>query len=311
MLNKIKRFIKNITNSDYRFLMVTNLTTKYDSWPDDKYLQRKYKAITGKGLSLHNPITFNEKIQWLKLYDRNEIYTTMVDKHLVKEYVACKIGYKYIIPTIAVWNSPHEVDFSILPERFVIKCNHNSGKGMYICKDKTFIDSKQIIADLKKGFDENYFLHGREWPYKNVKRKIIAETFLEDSISGLTDYKVHVFNGVPKFILVCRDRFSESGLTEDFFTPEWEHISVKRPNIPNSSIDIVKPEQLDEILDLSKKLAKDIPFVRVDFYIVKNQVYFSELTFYPASGFSSFEPEEWDYTFGSWLKLPNKEQHRS
>lgn len=307
MVSKAKSIVKYLTNCDYRFIINSNVFHKYDSWSDEIFLKRRYRAAFGKELSLSNPVNFNEKLQWLKLYDRNPLYTQMVDKHLVKSYVANLVGEKYIIPTIGVWNDPDEIDFDKLPNQFALKCNHNSGTGMYICKDKDKLDVEKVSRGLKKGLCEDYYLKSREWPYKDVERKVIAEQYIADGDNGLTDYKVHVFNGVPRFILVCKDRFSDKGLTEDFFTPEWKRLDVKRPNILNSTADIEKPAQLEEILELSKKLSKDIPFVRVDFYIVKNQVFFSELTFYPASGFSAFEPEEWDYTFGTWLKLPNKE----
>ena len=260
----------------------------------------------GKTLNLSSPRTFNEKLQYLKLYDHNPVYTKLVDKVEVKDYVTERIGNKYIVPTIGVWSSPDEIRFDSLPQKFVMKCNHNSGLGMCICKDKEKLDICKVKKELTKGLKQNYYLARREWPYKDVPRKIIAEQYLENSEEGgLTDYKIHCFNGVPRFILVCKDRFAEKGLTEDFFTPEWEHMSVKRPQIPNAEAPISKPEKLDEMLVLAEKLAKDIPFVRVDFYYVDDRIYFSELTFFPAAGFVPFEPEEWDEVFGDWLVFPD------
>lgn len=300
---KIKKYL---FDESYRF-MVNSYLGLYDKLKDDKYLQRKFKFKMGKTLDLSSPSTFSEKLQYLKLYDHNPVYTKLVDKVVVKEYVADMIGEQYIIPTIGVWNSPNEIDFNFLPQKFVMKCNHNSGLGMYICKDKAKLDICQVKKELTRGLKQNYYLAEREWPYKNVPRKILAEQYLENSeTSGLTDYKIHCFNGVPRFILVCQDRFAESGLTEDFFTPEWEHMSVKRPNIPNATTPISKPEKLDEMLALAEKLAKDIPFIRVDFYFVDGKIYFSELTFFPAAGFAPFEPEEWDKIFGDWLVLPQR-----
>lgn len=297
---------KYISNESYRF-SVNSYLGLYDKWDDDKFLQRKFELKMGKPLSLSSPITFSEKLQYLKLYDRNPLYTTLVDKVAVKDHVAATIGEQYIIPTIGVWDSPDEIDFDLLPQKFAMKCNHNSGLGMYICKDKAKLDIPEVKKSLTKGLRQNYYLAEREWPYKDVPRKVLAEQYLENSeAGGLTDYKIHCFNGVPRFILVCRDRFAKSGLTEDFFTPGWEHMNVKRPKIPNAATPAPKPEKLDEMLSLAEKLAKDIPFVRVDFYFVDGKIYFSELTFFPAAGFAPFEPEEWDKTFGDWLVLPDK-----
>ena len=199
-----------------------------------------------------------------------------------------------------------EIDFEALPNQFAMKCNHNSGLGMCICKDKAKLNIPKVKKALRRGIKENYYLSGREWPYKDVPRKIIAEQFLQSDAGGLTDYKIHCFNGVPKFILVCRDRFAESGLTEDFYTPEWEHMDLKRPNVPNAVVPVPKPEKLDEMLMLAEKLSKGIPFIRIDFYLVQGRIYFSELTFYPSSGMVGYEPPEWDQIFGEWLDLPDK-----
>lgn len=301
----VKVISRYVFDSDYRFLICAKLGI-YNSLSDLEYLLRKFSAIMDYRLGLDDPVTFNERLQWLKLYDRRPEYTVMVDKYKVRDYIAEKIGVQYLIPLIGVWNDPDEIDFSALPERFVLKCNHNSGLGMCICKDKQQLDIPKVKKELRKGLKQDYYLTGREWPYKNVPRKIIAEQFLQSDAGGLTDYKIHCFNGVPKFILVCKDRFTESGLTEDFYTTEWEHMPVKRPKIPNAVAPSAKPEKLSEMLQLAAKLSKNIPFLRVDFYIVDNKIYFSELTFFPASGFEKFEPEEWDRTFGDWLVLPHK-----
>lgn len=275
-----------------------------DFIPDRRFISMRFERALNKKLSFDAPVTFNEKLQWLKLYDRKPEYTVMVDKYAVKQYVADSIGEEYIIKNLGVWDSPDKIDFDALPESFVLKCNHNSGLGMCICRDKSKLDIFKTRKELKKGLKQDYYLTGREWPYKDVPRKIIAEPFLKSDEGGLIDYKIHCFNGAPKFVLVCCDRFSKSGLTEDFYTPTWEHMNVKRPNIPNAEKTIPKPEKLEEMLVLAEKLARNIPFVRVDFYFTDDRIYFSELTFFPASGFVSFEPEEWDNTFGEWLALP-------
>lgn len=300
----IKKIRKYLCDPRYRFVIDAGVFHRYDSMNDTQFIERMYEAKLKTIPNLDKPITFNEKLQWLKLNDRHPEYTIMVDKHLVKKYISDRIGEQYVIPTLGVWDSPDKIDFDTLPKQFVLKCNHNSGLGMYICRDKSKMDIPKVKKGLQKGIKQDYYLTGREWPYKDIPRKFIAEAFLSDGNPDLIDYKVHNFNGEQKCILVCKDRFQPSGLTEDFFTPVWEHLPVKRPKHPWSSSPIEKPAQLDEILELSRKLSKDIPFLRTDFYIVNGKVYFSELTFYPASGFESYEPEEWDEIFGSWLKLP-------
>ncbi len=302
---KIQKIFKFLVNPRYRFLFNSSVLHVYDNLADYNYLSKKYAAIFNEQISLNYPKKFNEKMQWLKLYDHKPAYTTMVDKYKAREYIKKKIGEQYLIPLVGVWDSIDDIDFDVLPNKFVIKCNHNSGLGMCICKDKSKLDIKKVKKGLKKGLKQDYYLTGREWPYKDVPRKIIAEKFLENNEAGLTDYKIHCFNGVPKCILVCKDRFSAGGLTEDFFSTDWEHMEVKRPNIPNSKAIIPKPEKLDEMLCLAKKLSKNIPFLRVDFYFVDGKIYFSEFTFFPASGFAPFEPAEWDNVFGEWLELPN------
>ena len=300
----MNKFIRYFLDKDYRKLIQCNLG-KYNWMGDYKFLKMKYSLCMGVALNIVSPSTYNEKLQWLKLYDRKPEYVVMVDKYKVREYIAEKIGEEYLIPLIGVWDSPDQIDFASLPHQFAMKCNHNSGLGMCICTDKSKLDTEKVKKDLARGLKQDYYLTSREWPYKDVPRKIIAEKFLKSDVGGLTDYKIHCFNGVPKFILVCSDRFTESGLTEDFYTTEWNLMPVKRPNIPHAKELHQRPERLDEMLELAAKLSENIPFLRVDFYYVEEKIYFSELTFFPASGFAPFEPEEWDRTFGEWLELPN------
>lgn len=296
--------IKNLlTDKLIRFNYIAKIGL-LDSVSDKQFLIIKYRRAFSKDISIDMPLGFNEKLQWLKLYDRKPEYTIMVDKYRVREFVSKKIGKQYLIPLIGVWNSPDEIDFIKLPNKFAMKCNHNSGLGMCICTDKSRLDVKTVRKDLEKGLKQDYYLTGREWPYKDVPRKIIAEQYMKSDEGGLTDYKIHCFNGVPKLVLVCKDRFADTGLTEDFFTPEWEHLDIRRPAHPNSMKDIPKPEKLSEMLSLAEQLSENIPFIRVDFYIVENQIYFSELTFFPASGFEKFVPEKWDKILGDWLELP-------
>lgn len=299
----IVKILKYITDLDYRF-RVNAKRGKYDGIFDKEYIQRKYMSCLGQSIKFEYIESFNEKLQWLKLYDRRPEYTIMVDKYRVRDYIENKIGAEYLVPLLGVWNNPDDIDFKVLPEQFVLKCNHNSGLGMCICKDKKQLNISKVRKALRKGLKQDYYLTSREWPYKDVPRKIIAEQFLQSNDSGLTDYKVHCFNGEPKLILVCKDRFSNTGLTEDFFSKEWEHLDMRRPSYPNAKQTIPKPDELPQLLELAKKLSKDIPFLRVDFYIVDHKIYFSELTFFPAAGFEKFIPEKWDEILGSWLSLP-------
>lgn len=296
---------KYINDADYRFL-INSGAGFCNRMEDEEFIKRKFRICIGKNPALKKPVTFNEKLQWLKLYYRKSEYTIMADKYRVRDYISEKIGEQYLIPLLGVWDHPDEIDFDALPDKFVLKCNHNSGLGMCICKDKSALNLKKVKAELNRGLKQDYYLTGREWPYKDVPRKIIAEQYMKSEAGGLTDYKIHCFNGEPKLILVCKDRFLETGLTEDFFSSDWEHLDIRRPKHPNASAPIKKPEELDEMLRLAAILSKDIPFLRVDFYIVDHKIYFSELTFYPASGFDKFVPEIWDNILGDWLKLPEK-----
>lgn len=301
----LRKGIKYITSPDYRFLLNASMGL-HDRMPDPEFLTRKYKACMGRKLSLDAPVTFNEKLQWLKLHDRRPEYTVMADKFAVRDYIAEKLGSQYLIPLLGVWDDPEDIDFDALPDQFVLKCNHNSGLGMCICKDRSGLDIPKVKAELRKGLQQDYYLNSREWVYKDIPRKIICEQFMTNGGRELEDYKIHNFNGEAKFVLVCRDRFSDTGLTEDFLTPQWEHMPIKRPTLANASTPIPKPEQLEQMLEFSRILSKDIPFVRTDFYVIEGQVYFGEITFFPASGMAPFEPEIWDAKFGSWLNLPKK-----
>lgn len=303
---KIKRYLnalyKFITNKDYRFLILSGQGF-YDNMDDEAYLKRKYKACMGKEIHLDSPQTFNEKLQWLKLYDRKPEYTTMVDKYAVKKYVADIIGEEYIIPTLGVWNHFDEIDFDKLPNQFVLKCTHDSG-GIVICKDKNKLDLKSAKKKIEKSLKQNYYWSGREWPYKDVKPRIIAEEYMIDE-SGyeLKDYKFFCFNGEPKMMFIATDRGSDTKF--DFYDMEFNHLPFTNGH-PNANKQIKKPKNYSTMLALSAKLSFGIPHVRVDFYNINGKIYFGELTFFHWSGLVPFEPEEWDYKLGSWLKLPER-----
>lgn len=301
-MNIIAKLMKYLTDPHFR--KKTNLAHgMYDSMDDAEYLKLAFELNLGTKLNLESPETFNEKLQWLKLYDRRPEYTTMVDKYEVKKYVADRIGAEYLIPTLGVWDSFDEIDFDSLPQQFVLKCTHDSG-GLVICKDKSVFDVKAAKNKINQSLKRNFFFFGREWPYKDVKPRIIAEKYMEDAGSEvLNDYKLMCFNGKVKCSFVCSERFSEDGLKVTFFDRDWNVMPFER-HYPRSQCPIAKPSSYDDMVRLAEQLSKDIPFVRVDFYEVSGKIYFGELTFYPGSGFEEFEPFEWDKTLGSWIELP-------
>lgn len=272
--------------------------------PDKMFLKLLYRANLGKRLNLENPQTYNEKLQWLKLYDHKDIYTTMVDKHEVKKYVADIIGEEYIIPTLAVYDNFDQIDFDALPDQFVLKCTHDSG-GLVICKDKSQLDKAVARKTLEKSLKNNFFYQWREWPYKNVKPRIIAEQFMEDSVTKeLRDYKFFCFDGVAKALFIATERQASEETKFDFFDMDYNHLDMRHGH-PNAEVLPQKPVCFEKMRELAEKLSVGIPQVRVDFYEVDGKVYFGELTFFHHGGLVPFEPEEWDYTFGSWIKLPS------
>lgn len=301
----IKKFIKKgllfITSKQYRTKILAWLGM-YDSLSDEEYIRKMYYCYFGREIDLDNPKTFNEKLQWLKLNDRKNEYTSIVDKYEIKRVLTEQIGEKYVVPTYGVWDSFKEIDFNLLPDRFVLKTTHDSG-GVVICRSKKSFDLKNAKKILNHSLKNNYYKHTREWPYKNVKPRIIAEMFLDNDNEEIDDYKVHCFNGEPKITLVCSDRHSPSGLTEDFYDNDWNHLNLKRPGVPNSKKSHNKPANFDEMLSISRILSKNHPFIRVDFYIVKDRLYIGELTFYPSGGFDGYEPEEYDMILGNWIDL--------
>lgn len=269
---------------------------------DKKFIEYRFLSEMGYKLNLKSPQTFNEKLQWLKLYDRNPEYTKMVDKYEVREYIKEKIGEEYLIPLIGVYDKFDDIDFDKLSNQFVIKCNHDSG-GLIICKDKNRLDIETARKKINRSLKTNYYYSGREWPYKNVKPKILIEKYMEDSNkSDLIDYKLFCFNGIPKIVLVCSERFSSSNMCETWFDMNWKLIDMTESGHRVDST-ISKPKQLKKMVELSKKLSKNIPFIRVDWYEIGNKLYFGELTFYPASGFEKFEPKEWNKKIGDMLSI--------
>ena len=269
---------------------------------DKKYLKLRYRLIFGRKLNMNNPKSFNEKLQWLKVNDHNEKYIEMVDKVLVKDYISKIIGSEYIIKTYGIYDNFDDIDFSKLPNQFVIKCNHDSG-GLVICKDKKKFNKKEAKKKIERCLEKNYYYLNREWPYSKIKSKIIIEEYMEDKNSNeLIDYKIMCFNGDPKMLFTCTDRYSD-GLKVTFYDLDWNVLPFKR-HYPSAKKKIKKPNNFKKMIEFSKKISKNISFIRVDWYEINGKLYFGECTFYPGSGFEEFTPDEWDYKVGELLKLP-------
>ncbi|OBY11661.1 ATP-grasp fold amidoligase family protein [Clostridium paraputrificum] len=277
------------------------------NWMNDEiYLKIAYYARMHKKLNLDKPKTYNEKLQWLKIHDRNPLYTTMVDKYAVKDYVSKIIGEEYIIPTLGVWDNFDDIDFSILPDQFVLKCTHDSG-GLVICRGKSKFDIKSAKKKINKSLKSNFYYSGREWPYKDVKPRIIAEKYMEDKTGQLPDYKFFCFDGDVKAMFIATDRSNTVEETKfDFYDMDFNHLPFTNGH-PNSIKKIECPKSFEKMKNLAKKLSEGIPQVRVDFYDIDGDVYFGELTFSHWSGMMPFKPEAWDETFGEWITLPEKD----
>lgn len=277
---------------------------------DRRYIKLVYWLRMNKTLHLDTPQTFNEKLQWLKLHDRKPEYTMMVDKYAVRNYIAEKLGNEYLIPLLGVWDDPDDINFDELPNQFVLKCNHNSGLGMCICKDKTKLDIKQVKNKLKKGIKQNYYLIGREWPYKNVPRKIIAEKYMTDSseVETLTDYKFFCFNGKVDSVMLCLER--NTGNTKFyFFDRNWNlrRYNILGKNAPEN-FTISKPGNIDKMFEIAERLSEGLPFARIDLYNSNGKIYFGEITFFPDSGFDANLLPETDKYFGDLIHLEDVKQ---
>lgn len=280
--------------------LVKNIRYMLKFLPDRIYIQLNYFARFKKFANLETPKTYNEKINWLKLNVKNPLYTKLVDKYEVKSYVGNIIGSQYIIPTLQVYEDVDSIDFDALPEQFVLKCTHDS-EGLVICKDKTSLNIDKAKKKLRRALKQNFFYIGREYPYKNVKPRIIAEPYLEDNIyNELRDYKFFCFDGEPKFMLVISNRMNDAKI--DYFDLNFKHLDT-RQKYENADQKIEKPINFDKMIELSRTLSKKLGHVRVDFYEVNGKIYFGELTFYHFSGFMPFEPAKWDEIFGEYFNF--------
>ena len=301
-MSKIRTFIENP-----QYFITSPASKGWLNWvPDSLYLKVLYRVIMGRKLNLKNPKEYNEKLQWLKLNDRKPEYSTMVDKYEVRGYIEDLLGDKYLIPCLGIYDSVDDIDIDALPDRFVLKCTHDSGS-VEICKDKSSFDIEGARHRLSQAMKRNYYATYREWPYKYVKPRIIAEGYLEGDGGDLKDYKVMCFNGEAKIIEVHENRFVEGKVhTQTFYDREWnivpltqvETVTVDRPG--------ERPRQLDEILRLSELIAKNMYHARIDWYIEGDKIYFGEITFFDGSGFESFSTSEMERMLGDMINLPEK-----
>ena len=300
----VNKGLKFLIDREYRFLILCNLGL-YKNVPDDEYVKRVYKAMLGGELNLQNPKGFCEKLNWLKLYYRKPEYTDMVDKYKVKEYVSEKIGSEHVVPVYGVWDCFEDINFDELPDQFVLKCTHDSG-GFAICKDKKTFDKKKAKRVLEKHLKKNYYWIRREWPYKNVKPRILAEKYM-DSLGKTesVEYKITCMWGEAKVVTVC------TGIAHDTFDKRHnDNFDKELRRLPwyayytNTDREVNFPNQIRDIINYAEKLSTGIPQVRVDFYIHNDEVFFGEMTFYTWGGFIHFTPPEWDQIMGEWLRLP-------
>ena len=267
---------------------------------DKMFLKIMYRIKMHRKLNLNNPKTYNEKLQWLKIYDRNPLYTDLADKYKVRDYIKNVVGEQYLIPLLGVYDSFSEIDFKKLPNQFVIKCNHDSAS-VIICKNKKTFDIEAARKKITKALKTNYYYVGREWVYKNIKPKIIIEKYMVDeSQSELKDYKFFCFNGEAKMLFVAKDRPHATKF--NYYDINLNKLDIKQ-YYPNFDGDFEKPINYDKMVEIANKISKKFNHVRVDLYNVKGKIYFGEITFYHFGGFFPFEPETWDYKMGEMLNL--------
>lgn len=303
MIKKIYKVLKNPKLIPLKIIS----TSVFKNLSDEKYIRLMYYLKMDEKLDLKNPETYNQKLQWLKLYDRNPLYTRLVDKYEVREYIKQSIGEEYLIPLINLYDDVENIKFEELPDQFVLKCTHDSGS-VIVCTNKNKLDKKYTKEKLKIALNKNYYYKFREWPYKNVKPRIVCEKMLEDKI---IDYKIFCFNGKPKFLYVGQGLVSDHSLKIDFYDLNWNKMELNRTDYENFDKALKKPTNLNEMINIAEKLSSGIPFVRVDLYEIGDKIYFSEFTFTPGAGYIPFEPKSYDRIIGDLLKLPNAVQDKN
>lgn len=302
----IKKYFSRKALLLYRHLLIHKIAP-YSFMDDKAFLEYKFLQKLGFPLDLRDPKSFNEKLNWMKLYDRDPLYTVIVDKYLVRDYVSEKIGEKYLTQLLGLYDTPDEIDWDSLPDKFALKVN-NGCKFNILCKDKAKLDIPSALEKLRVWVKDNGYTHAREWPYKDVKTKILCEEFLEgDSEWGLLDYKFFCFNGEPVYVAVDFDRFTYH--TQYFYDLNWQRQPFVQ-GLPTPDRDAPKPDNFDEMVGLARTLSENFPFLRVDLYNFKDKVYFGELTLHPAADFKMITPEEYEWKLGEMVTLKPKPNHR-
>ncbi len=303
MIDKLKRLFFHLKNNPN--VVAIYMLVNFGGWiPDYLYVKLVYRLSVGVWPNLSNPVTLGEKLQWLKLYNHKPVYSIMADKVRMKDFAKEIIGEEYIVPTLGVWDDPDDIDFSLLPEQFVLKCNHNSGTGMFICEDKSLLDEKVVRANLKKGLRENYFKIWREWSYKDIKRKIIGEVLLKTTREDgeLLDYKFWCCDGTPIYCQILSNKTHEVSV----YDMDWNKVKDlliidKKYSIYRKS-EIERPIYFEQMKDCASKLSKGVPFLRVDFYET-DKLYLGELTFYPTGGWGNLNLKEHSDRLASMIKI--------
>lgn len=297
------RRIINVIKRPSRLILHLNEYRIFRLMPDEAYLKLIYRCEMGRKLNLTSPNTYNEKLQWLKLKDRRPEYKTYADKYAVREYLRQTVGEDYLIPLIAVYDRVDEIEWDALPAQFVLKCTHASGTNI-ICTDKNRLDIETAKRQLNRWMQRDYYWHGREWQYKNMRPRIICEKYLADeSDFELKDYKFHCFNGEPKIATVVLNRFQEGGPNGNFYDMAWNLLPFYQ-HYPPSTSNVPKPKNFEKMKEIACKISEGLLYIRIDYYEAAGQLYMGELTLHPASGWLGFIPESADGLVGSWLELP-------
>ena len=291
--------------------LLKELYTDLFKWmPDRAYISMSYLIKTHSFMHWSNPVSFSEKLQWLKVNNRNPIYSKLVDKYEVKEFISETIGQQYAIPTLAVWNNVEEIDFNLLPQAFVLKCTHDSGS-VIICKNKEFFDYEQAKKKLNHHLKRNLYYLSREWPYKNVIPRIIAEPLLQtEDGTPISDYKIFCFNGEPKIVYVTFGRGSEEKMKINYYDLSWNKLNLRHLNYDNYQGSFTPPESFANMLYLARELSKGFTFIRIDFYDIDGKIYVGEMTFYPDGGwgFHKSTPRSMDIQLGNMIDIPKIKQ---
>ncbi len=306
-MNAIKNVFRHICNA----ICHPHITLQNLLWRvaphisnDAFYIKLKHWIVFGRPCNLKHPKSFSEKLQWIKLHDRKPVYHQMVDKVEMKQFVTERLGEGYVIPTLGVWDNFDDIDFASLPNEFILKNTNDSGT-YYICRDKSELNIEDARKRLSATWGRDYYVYSREWPYKGLQHRIIAEPLLHDEKSPyLLDYKFYTFNGKPELFFIATDRLAKDGLKIDFFDTQGKHLDINQEHYRGNPQCPPIPNNLSKMVELAEILAQDTYHLRVDFYEVNDKIYVGELTFFDGGGFVRFTPKEVDLKYGKMIKLP-------